>query len=248
MEIFLSIQQTGIVVLMGLIFGSAGVYLGYHRGLKDISRWLLLRKSKKVRINQLREGDEPVIVEGNVQETSKYGKLESPLTGEECVAYKYEIKKKDPGSDNNSTTIDSGSDSVPFYIEEEYDRVYVEPEDGRFSMEDEIEDHSEIKPEKLRGGSIDIGSLSLSSYDNILYREREIEIDNNGIVLGKATDTSMDADFKIERTGGNLILSDTNPESTKRRLILNGAGFSILGGIFFVFSIFLFYLIVAGIV
>jgi hypothetical protein len=242
----ISIQGIAYLLFLSAILGSVGVYLGYFIGFKKISEWRLFKGAEKRRINQLRSGSEPVIIEGTVKPTEQHGLIESPLTGEECVAYRYRIQKDEPGAEaDDTTTIERGSESVPFYIEAEHDRVYVEPENASISMEDEYENSGDIKPEKLSQSSF-LG-IDLSSRRNIEYIENEIEVEQKGIVLGRATDTRMDADFKIEETGDQLVVSDTDPSSTQKRLLYEGVVLTIVGGVFSLATLFIFYIIITGI-
>lgn len=239
-----SIQGIIFLLFMGIMFGVIGVYIGYLRGFKKILERRLFRKADKKRINQLRNGSEPVIIEGTVKPTKQHGLMESPLTGEECVAYKYRIQEDDPGSgaDDTTTTIEHGSDSVPFYIEGEHDRVYVEPQNASISMNEEYENSGDVRPEKLKQSSI-IGPIDISSNHHIEYIENEIEIGQKGVALGKATDTRMDADFKIEETGDRFVVSDTDLSSTQERLLYKGIAHSVVGGLFSLASLFIFYVL-----
>lgn len=249
-SVFLNISIQGVVLLlfMGIMFGVVGLYVGYLRGFKKILDWRLFGSAEKKRINQLRNGSEPVIVEGTVKPTEQHGTMESPLTSEECVAYRYKIQKDDPGTgaDNKTITIENGSDSVPFYIEGEHDRVYVEPQNASISMDREYENQGDIRPEKLEQSSI-IGPVNLSSHHHIEYIENEIEVGQKGVALGKATDTRMDADFKIKETGDRFVVSDTDPSSTQKRLLYKGIAYSVVGGVFSLASLFIFYVLLVSI-
>lgn len=247
-NVLLGIQATTFMLFMATMFASVGVYLGYIKGFKKILEWRLFGNADKKHINQLEHEDEPVIVEGTVKPTEQHGKMESELTGEECVVYQYKIQEDDlgTGADNTTSIIDTGSDGVPFYIEGEHRKVYVEPQNATISMEKEYENQGDIRPEKIQQSSV-FGSIDLSSYHHIEYIEKEIEVGQKGAVLGKATDTRMNAEFKIEKTGDRLMISDTDPSSTQKRLLYKGIISSIIGGVFLLATLITIYLLFTGI-
>lgn len=234
------------LLFMATMFGIVGVYIGYFKGFKKISEWSLFGKAEKKRINQLRDGSEPVIIEGTAKPTEQHGTIKSELTGVECLVYQYRIQEEDPTHDEGRNIIENGSDGVPFYIEGEHDSVYVEPQNASVSMEQEYENSGDVRPEKLKQSSL-IGPIDISSYDHIEYIQKEISVGEKAVVVGKSTDTRMDADFRIEETGDQLVISDADPSSTQKRLLYKGIILTIFGGIFSLASLAMVYIVLRGI-
>lgn len=217
---------------IGLMFSFTGLYIIFKKGRKEFSEWLSFRNSEKEPINQIARGDEPVIIEGTAQTIPEHGLLNSPLTSEECIAYNYKIERKN--HNNGWQVIESDSDSAPFYIKEDDNKVYTDPSNASVTIEKENRSQGEINPEKIPEDSITIGSVEIPfPSGRVKYTEKRIEPSEECTVLGKVENTTEDAIYEINKTSnGKFIVSDDEVSPTMNRILIRGVVFSLFGLLF----------------
>lgn len=78
----------------------------------------------------------PVDVEGEARVHEET--LEAPFTGRDCLAYDYQVEEYHPDDDgSNWTTVDSGSDGVPFLLDLDRGTVFVDPAEAVVDVGDD---------------------------------------------------------------------------------------------------------------
>lgn len=241
-----------LLFVLGLsgTFGAGGAYFG-SKAVKTGGDWRTFRKANRNRgVDAIQDGDQPVIVDGTVKPNGE--SLSSPFTGEECVAYEYEIQVTDHNrpwgtemgeigtreterkSSDGWTTVDEGSDETVFDIETETARVRVDPSHADITLEYETESEQEIReesPEALRDhSSIDLGTVTLTDHQRYRYVENELEVGEPGSALGKLVQGREYADSQLHKTDSNeFIVSDASPQTTRNRLLKDCLTYSAIG-------------------
>jgi len=131
-------EATFMLGLTLFSFGFASVFTGLYslRGYYHISR---------TETRDIASVDEGVVeVEGEIEPVGKT--LTAPVSDEDCVAYEYvATQTRRFGSNRYRSTVNSGRDTVPFYVDDGTGRVLVDPEGAEIAVE-ERETRS-VKPE-----------------------------------------------------------------------------------------------------
>ncbi|TYL40014.1 E3 ubiquitin ligase [Natronococcus pandeyae] len=201
----------------------------------------------------------PVELEGTASAVD--GTVTAPLTGTTCLAYEYEIEEFQSSGKNSSwNTVDEGSGSVPFRLEDETASVRVEPAGATLALSTDASieiDGGEPEPERVRefletesdldsqNTSFDLGVVELATGNDRKYHERRLEPGGDAYVLGQsrydvdARETMRDVSAVI--TNGDatpaFVVSDSCQEGTTWLLtrsalpwLLGGVALVLVGG------------------
>lgn len=148
--------------------------------------------------------------------------IEAPYSNESCLAYEYKRKERrdDHAHDDDDTgpdwrTVDSGSSSVPFVVEDESGTVAVDPEGADISMDDT--DYSSRTRTKRLEGRLDVGETV-----HVFGHHRQAaegDLADEPVHIGDGDQVN----FRIADTsGGRAVL----------RVLAKGAGSVVFGAIF----------------
>ncbi|SDQ27511.1 GIDE domain-containing protein [Natronobacterium texcoconense] len=187
----------------------------------------------------------PVELEGTA--TAVDGTISSPLTETECLVYEYEVEEYQSSGNNSSwTTVDEGTDVVPFRLEDDTASVRVEPEGADLALSTEITigvDGGEPEPKQVRefletqsdleseNSSIDLGVVEISTGNNRRYHERRLDPGEEVYVFGQshydidARETMRDVGAVIEDGPETpaFVVADSCQYVAARRLAKPGA-------------------------
>ena len=114
------------LVLLGIAAVGGYVLLSGGRELYTVAHIL---RNDPVPIRTLDGHTGPVEVEGTAVADDEYGTVRSPLTGSDCLAYTYEVQElRSSGKNSNWKTLEEGTGGVNFLVDDDTDRVRVDPE------------------------------------------------------------------------------------------------------------------------
>lgn len=139
---------------MGLLFSMGGLALGVlalYGAVHKHRQMRLVRDTPTSKVRALPMG--PVEVKGRAEKHDEV--LQSPFSGEDCVAYVYSINKysEDSDGDTNWNTAEAGKKAVRFQVDDGTGSVLVAPEGAEMEMtrtnQYEVSD-SEPAPEEVR--------------------------------------------------------------------------------------------------
>lgn len=234
-----------IAIIIMVVFLGVGI-LVLNSGRKYFSKWNTLKDQESVSFNEAAHyTDEPVAVKGIIEPTDEDDVLKSPLMNEDCVAYDYKIEEKRRKRRSNGRsrtkwkTIDSGSKDTDFYINENGNKVYVDPSEAKISMESErtynLDSKSDLPNGVVNNITSSFGSINLFGGRRKRFTEKTLEINQDGFVFGKVfQNDTKDASIRIDDDDeSHFIVSDTNIEETVKRF-RNKAIMSTILGIFII--------------
>lgn len=201
----------------------------------------------------------PVEVEGTAQPQG--GTLTSPFTGNECLAYEYEVKEERNSKNGRSwTTIDSGYNFTAFRIEDGTASALVDPRsaDFRLSAERSIDVRGGKRPpESIREfirrnedvgseeKSLDLKLFELNTGKDRKYIERRLDVGESVHILGEARyDASAGSEAGEVNTiigsgdDTKFVISDTDERGAARRAAWKGLPYVVAGVLFFAIGAF----------
>lgn len=180
----------------------AAIPLAYAYG--EGRQMLELLRTPEVDVLDLSLGTRgPVRITGTVTEADEA--VESPFSGRECLAVRYEVRDRAPGARSGWTTMDTGTDEVPFLLEDHSGSVLVEPDRHRLGTDrrERIDvDRGEEPPERIREfveqsdyvesreTSRDLGIVEVDLGDDRRFVEYRLEPGDQVTVLGEASTES----------------------------------------------------------
>lgn len=143
----------------------------------------------------------------------------APYSQESCLAHEYRTKQRqnDVGDDDTPDwrTVESGSNRVPFVVEDDTGAVPVDPEGADISMSDD--DYSSSTRTKRLEGRLDVGETV-----HVYGHHRQ---DGDGVLADEPfhVGDGEDVNFRIADTsGGRAVL----------RLLAKGVGAFVFGAVF----------------
>ena len=238
----LSVYGTLPGVAGGIIATVIGV-AATIRGAESVSDWWRLSTIDSVPLRESVATDGLVRVHGTVRPVRSDGTLVSPIRGEECVAYEYNIYHQVQGTGEPS--IDAGVGYSPFIVSDGTTEIYVDPTEESLSLEHETD--TVIGEELLE--QVDEARLDLepsTTTDSGLFKsyielvEGTLSVGEKVSVVGKASTAPErgvgGADGVITAAEGHLIVANDEPESAALRtgargffLLVLGLGLDIFG-------------------
>lgn len=213
------------------------------RGVKDVSDWWRLSTIDSVSLRESVSTGGLVRVHGTVRPSRSADTLISPIRGEECVAYEYNIYHQVQGTGNPS--IDAGIGCSPFIVSDGTAELYVDLTEESLSLEHEmesvmgeelLEQVNEAKLDLEPPANTDSGLLE----SPIELVEGTLSVGERVNIVGKASTVpegkAGGADGVMTPADGSLTVTDDEPESAALRtgarglfLLLLGLGLDIFG-------------------
>lgn len=144
----------------------------------------------------------------------------APYSDTDCLAYEYTRKERrdDVGDDDNSPdwrSVESGSDSVPFLIEDDTGRVPIDPRGADISTSDT--DYSSSTRTKRLEGRLDAGeTVHVFGHH---HRNGTGELADEPVYVGDGGEV-------------NFRIADTSGTRAVLRLFAKGAGAIVFGAVF----------------
>lgn len=115
----------------GLVVFSFG-FVSVFAGLYSFRRYYHISHTPTDDVASVEEGT--VEVEGEIEPAR--GRLEAPVSGDDCVAYEYEASQaREWGSRTYTSVVETERDGVPFYVDDGTGRVLVDPEGADIAVE-----------------------------------------------------------------------------------------------------------------
>jgi hypothetical protein len=178
------------ICLVGLVL------LGVAARMPQPAYRVLTRDPLSVRDLSMQDG--PIEVKGTaIAEDDQT--VESPFTETACLAYEYEAQElKSSGQSSYWETLDEGSQSVPFILEDESGRVRVDPAGATLELEDHtlrvsggdeppariqqyIRETDEVERDT---GSVDLLVTELDYGDDQRFIERRLDVGETAHIYG----------------------------------------------------------------
>lgn len=216
------------VPAVGVAFGLLAIY----GAVGNLSFVRLLLQASETSIGELDPNQsDPVIIEGTVRKHGNENSHVNPMTGDETVAYTYEVEREvDSGDDTDQLeTVEAQEVRTDFYVDDDSGAAYVDPEDARLTFDAEsrmsIERGTSLaqRVDPMRTGTETwayyITGSQLSPGDTVSLC---------GTPRGNGTHGEFPIGFS-ETTDGDLLISDSDVESTLRELGLQSGIFLAIG-------------------
>jgi hypothetical protein len=206
------------------------------RGVETVSDWWRLSTIDSVPLRESVATDGLVRVRGTVRSSRSDDTLVSPIRGEECVAYEYNIYHQVQGAGDPS--IDAGIEYSPFIVADGTAEIYVKPTEESLSLEHETETViGEELPEQVDEARLDLEPSA--NTDSGLFKshielvEGALDVGEKVTVVGKAS-TAPDsgaggADGVMKPADGYLIVANDEPENAALRTGARGLFLLVLG-------------------
>lgn len=228
---------TGDAIFLVFLLIGGGAY-AFASGFTEYQRYQLVIGTPTSKIRSMAMG--MVEVEGTALPPQGRKLLRSPVTGSECLFYRYEVEEyQQNGDDKDWVTIDEGMEGIAFYVQDDTGYVLVDPRgaDLRVDQDELVHvDGGEQPPEPIQAfiernqridaedTSFDIGGLSLATGNDRRYTEWIVAPDENVYVMGEAMERpQFDGSAQNER---NIIISSdedtpwfTISDSSEKELI-----------------------------
>ncbi|WP_324665750.1 hypothetical protein [Haloarcula sediminis] len=205
-------------------------------GIKGIRNWWRLSTVDAVPLREAVAADGLVRIQGTVRPPRPGHTLVSPIRGEKCVAYEYNITRQVQGTGDPS--IDAGIGCSPFIVADEMGEIYVDPMDESLSLDHEID--TVTGAELLE--QVDQARLDLepsAHTDSGLFNspielvEGTLGVGERVHVVGEAHTApergAADADAVMTPEEGHLIVANDEPESAALRTGARGLFLLVLG-------------------
>lgn len=181
--------------LVLLIVGLGGILvLGF--GLRELWLAYRMRATESIPIGSIADQVGSVEIEGVARPAESV--LTAPFTETDCLVYAYEIKElqRDEDDDVDWRTIDSGSDRVPFWLEDDTGRVLIKPAGAALRLDTERAVRARRFEESLKAGrappagvGIDLPDLLTDQIGERKYIERRIDPGEPVYVFGTPRST-----------------------------------------------------------
>lgn len=207
-------------------------------GMKDLRDWWRLLRTDAVPIDEAVTTSGVVQIRGEVRPPQPSDAVISPIHGDECIAYEYNITRQVQGTGDPS--IDSGIECNPFIVADETAEIYVAPTEESLSLAKEIttvtgteEMLERVDEERLDlGPSADAGKSGLTR-DYIELIEGTISVGEEVTVVGNANPApesgTVDTDAVMTPAADDLIVATDEPGTTALRTGARGFFLLILG-------------------
>lgn len=191
--------------MIELLFAAVGAAMLGYAGLQLRPAYHVYRGETQD-IIEVERKEGPVEIEGTAETAA--GTLEAPISGQECLAYEYEVEEYQSSGKNSSwNTVDEGEAATPFRLEDQTASALVDATGAAISLETDDKtrvDGGEEEPPAIRefldknadldsqAGGIDVGPLTLGTGNDRRYREARLHPGDEAYVLGQ-TDYDVDA-------------------------------------------------------
>jgi len=232
--------------LAGTVAAWAALY-ATTSGVKAIRDWWGIVATDSMPMDEAIEASESVQIQGRVRPAQPDDAFVSPILGEECVAYEYDIRKV--VQDSGRTRIDSATKYKSFIISDGVTDILVDPDKESLSLNTTTKTPSRKKSieQKLADDRLEVDP---SVYTSILGdTTKPIEVSEGTIgvgekitVVGKATpvpaEAVTDADAVIMSEETHLTVMNDDSGNTALRKAGRGGFLLLFGVIFGAFAVF----------
>lgn len=211
-------KDLGTVAALGA-FGLVGAWM-LVVGVRKARTGYEMRASEVIPTTAVASATGPVEIQGTAKPLD--GTVTAPYTETECLAYTYQTKRRehDHGHDDDHgpeyRTVDSGSDRIPFRVEDDAGSVVVDPSDGDVSMERHGLDAS--GRDKRSESRLDVGETV-----HVYGTRREGSVGD-----GAAGDGEV---FVGDGEAAALQVTDASADEAVGRKLKNGAISAGIGGV-----------------
>jgi hypothetical protein len=137
---FFGLGIFGYIMLFQVLIFLAGAGM-FVSGLVWLRRRMLIQNTPTSKIRSIAMG--LVEITGKAAPWEKT--LKAPLTGEDCVYFKYVIEEYRGGKNSRWVTVGHGAERTGFFIEDDTGRVLVEPRGAEIDVADDFEYESGAK-------------------------------------------------------------------------------------------------------
>lgn len=214
-----------VVGVAALALVAIGVYLAYE-ALGNLQKGWTIWQSDQVGAGEVEYEDGTVEVQGTVEQLEPE-LLTTKYTDTPAVAYDYRVEEHEenrPGDTGTEwQTVDSGTETQPFYVTDETGSVAVDPDGATISLD----------TEQVSGGSeIDIGPVDASTgkkYEGLLAPDDQVHI------FGQKRNAQRDGPGDEKHYIGDggetaaFTISDTTEGRTVLRFLGRGIGLVVFG-------------------
>ncbi|WP_147439979.1 hypothetical protein [Haloarcula sp. Atlit-7R] len=225
--------------LPGVAGGAIATAIGVAatiRGVENVSDWWRLFTTESVPLRESITTDGLVRVHGTVRPPQSGDTLVSPIRGEECVAYEYNITRQVQGTGDPS--MDAGMEYSPFMVSDGTAEIYVNPTDESLSLNHEINTvtGSELL-ERIDEARLDLDP-SAHTDSGLFNNPVELVEGTLGVgerihIVGKARTAperrAAGADAVMTPKEGRLIVANDEPQSAALRTGARGLFLLVLG-------------------
>ncbi len=244
------LQSVG--ALFAGVFGLVGVVLVGYAGRELLVAYRLAR-TDPTPVADLPNVSGPVEIEGRALVHG--GTFESPFSATACLACEWRVEEERHDDDGTHwVTVASGSEAVPFRVEDDTANVLVYPAGADFRLADEppvripggerppdriqrfIDTNEDVGPEDT---TFEVGPLSITTGEDRRYYEARLDPDEPVYVYGTPVyspgvgDAVGQVNATMEPGDGRFIVSDTDESGVVRRVVV-GALVPLLVGLLFV--------------
>jgi hypothetical protein len=213
------------------------------RGVENVSDWWRLFTTESVPLRESIATDRLVRVHGTVRPPRSGDTPVSPIRGDECVAYEYNITRQVQGTGDPS--MDAGIGYSPFIVSDGTAEIYVNPTDESLSLDHEIDTVTGAELlERVDEARLDLEPSA--NTDSGLFKnyielvEGTLSVGETVPVVGKASAAPESgaggADGVMTPAQGHLIVTNGEPESAALRtgarglfLLVLGLGLDVIG-------------------
>lgn len=245
----LPLQPVGLLFVGA--FGLVGAALiGY--ALRELLVAYRLARTDPTPVADLPNVRGPVEIEGRARVHE--GTLDAPFSGTACLACEWRVEEERQDDDGADwVTVASGSEAVPFRVEDATANVLVYPAGADFRLGSEppvrvpggrrpperirrfIDENEDVGPEDT---TFDIGPLSITTGDDRRYYEARLDPDEPVYVYGTpvyspgAGREVGQVNATMEPGEGRFVVSDTDESGAVRRIALGALLPLVVGAVF----------------
>jgi len=232
-------------LLAGTVAAWAALY-ATTSGVKAIKDWWGIVATDSMPIDEAIGTRELVQIQGRVRPAQPDDTFVSPILGEECVAYEYDIRKV--VQDSGRRRIDSTTKCKSFIISDGVTDILVDPDKESLSLNTTTKTPSTKKAieEKIADERLEVEPSVYTSVLGDITKPIEVSEGTIGVgekitVVGKATpvpaEAVTDADAVMMSEEAHLTVMNDDSGSTALRKAGRGAFLLIFGLIFGFFTI-----------
>jgi len=185
----------------------AGIFF-FVTGLRWLSRKRLIENTPTSKIRSLAMG--LVEIFGEIVPREKFT---APLSGNDCVYYKYQIEEyRSSGKSGTWVEIDAGEQRSIFYAKDETGMVFVNPDGAQIEIPPGVELSSGIRKDPPENIKLFLKSRGLS-YEGFLginksmrFKEWHLAPGDKVYIMGTASDNPLVADGRAQRGVEDIMI------------------------------------------
>lgn len=243
---FISLSEEAVLTVDGflpkLLAGTVAAWAALYAttsGIKAIRDWWAIVATDSMPIDEAIGASELVQIQGRVSPAQPDDAFVSPILGDECVAYEYDIRKV--VQDSGRTRIDSATKYNSFIISDGVTDILVDPDNESLSLNTTTKTPSTKKSieQKLADDRLEVDPSVYTSALGDTTKPIEVSEGTIGVgekitVVGKATpvpaEAVTDADAVMMSEEAHLTVMNDDSGNTALRKAGRG-GFLLLFGL-----------------